>query len=289
MTGTYLTTRQLQYIVAVADTGSFSAAARACFVAQPSLSAQVAQAERTLGAKLFERGARRVRCTAAGEQAVQKAREALRAIEGVANVVKWRGVLRIGAIDTVAPYLFAPWLKDVRAQIDRPVIPVQGRTQALLAQLREGQIDAAVLALPVDRGLATCEIGDDSLLLLTPSAEGASSVTVKDLAGREMLLLEEGHCLREQATDVCRLGGSELNGVLHATSLETLIEMVAAGFGSTLVPAIAAEKVTARTDVTLRSFTKEGPVRKLVLAYEPGHTDAEVFAKLAELARQFVV
>jgi LysR family hydrogen peroxide-inducible transcriptional activator len=289
MTGTYLTTRQLQYIVAVADKGSFSAAARACFVAQPSLSAQVAQAERMLGTKLFERGARRVRCTAAGEQAVKKAREALRAVEGVANAVKWRGVLRIGAIDTVAPYLFAPWLRDVRAQIDRPVIPVQGRTQALLAQLREGQIDAAVLALPVDSGLVTCEIGDDPLMLLTPGAETTSSVTMKDLAGREMLLLEEGHCLREQATDVCRLGGSELSGVLHATSLETLIEMVAAGFGSTLVPKIAAEKVTARADVTLRTFAKGGPVRKLVLAHEPGHADVDVFAKLAELARQFVV
>lgn len=289
MTGTYLTTRQLQYIVAVADTGSFSAAARACFVAQPSLSAQVAQAERTLGTKLFERGARRVRCTTAGEQAVKKAREALRAVEEVAHVVKWRGVLRIGAIETVAPYLFAPWLSVVREHTDRPVIPVQGRTQALLTQLRDGQIDAAVVALPAERGLVVHEVGDDPLMLLTPGGGPRRDVTMDELVGREMLLLEEGHCLRDQATDVCRRAGSGMNGVLHATSLETLIEMVAAGFGSTLVPKIAAERVQARKDVTAHSFVNEVPVRTLALVHEPGHADTEMFAKLAELARPFVL
>jgi LysR family hydrogen peroxide-inducible transcriptional activator len=283
-----LTTRQLQYIVAVADAGSFSAAARACFVAQPSLSAQVAQAEKLLGARLFERGARKVRCTAAGEQAVERARAALRAIDDVAQAVKWQGMLRIGAIDTVAPYLFAPWLQAVREEVDRPVLPVQAKTNELLAMLRSGQIDAAVLALPAERGLSCIEIGDDPLMLLVPGKEPTKSTTVAALAEREMMLLEEGHCLRDQAVDICRLSGSSINSVLHATSLETLIEMVASGFGSTLVPRLAQARVLKRDDVTLIPFQQHGPCRTLGLVHEPHSMHAEVLAHVARIASRFV-
>ena len=283
-----LTTRQLQYIVAVADAGSFSAAARACFVAQPSLSAQVALAEKTLGAQLFERGARRVRCTAVGEQAVERARVALRAIDDVSQAVKWQGMLRIGAIDTVAPYLFAPWLRAVREEIGRSVLPVQGKTGALLEMLRAGQIDAAVLALPIERGFSCITIGDDPLLLLAPGKDKTKKTSVAALADREMMLLEEGHCLRDQAIDVCRLSGSSFNSALHATSLETLIEMVASGFGSTLVPRLAQSRITKRDDVTLVPFDSDGPYRTLALVHEPHSKHADALGEIAAVAARFV-
>src|SRR5580704_13128418 len=241
--------RQLQYIVAVADHGSFRRAAEACHVAQPSLSAQVAVAERALGLQLFERTGRRVRVPAAAARLLAQARRILVAASDLHELARqsadpFRGTLRLGVIPTICPYLL-PEIAPALAR-DFPDLSItwsEDRTGRLVGQARDGAIDGAVLALEADLGgLTHAKLGWDPFFLAAspdhPLARGKRRVAPKVLDGEQVLLLDDGHCFRQQALHLCA-GAGATEAALRATSPSTLVQMASASGGVTLLPSIA--------------------------------------------------
>lgn len=289
------TLRQLQYFVAVAETGSFSKAAARCFVAQPSLSAQLAALEAALGVALFERGRGRVAPTKAGRVLLPRAQSILVAADDLGAAARdfvdpLAGALRIGVIPTLSPYLL-PALAPALAR-DFPRLSVQwseDRTPALVEALDAGRIDAALLALEADLGrVEHAVIGEDRFVLATRRGDplGAPRKPLRrdDLKGAPLLLLEEGHCLRDQALSFCaRARPAEL--AWRATSLATLVQMVAAGQGVTLLPALAAPIEAARAGLQLREFAAPAPHRTIALVWRRHSPLAGALEKLAATLR----
>jgi LysR family transcriptional regulator, hydrogen peroxide-inducible genes activator len=287
--------RQLQYIVAVADLGSFRRAADACHVAQPSLSAQVAVAERALGVQLFERTGRRVRVPPAAAPLVAQARRILVAAGDLQELARHRadpfhGTLRIGVIPTICPYL----LPDIARPLarDYPHLTIEWseeRTARLVDQVKEGAIDAAVLALEADlRGLAHEPLGRDPFFLAAapghPLARGKQRVTPDVLDGAQVFLLDDGHCFRDQALQLCaRAGARETR--FRATSLATLVQMVTASGGVTLLPSIALAVENRRGQLTVRPFAKPGPGRTIALAWRRGSALRKSLSRVAGTIR----
>jgi LysR family transcriptional regulator, hydrogen peroxide-inducible genes activator len=286
-----VTLRQLQYLVAVADHRSFRRAAAACRVSQPSLSAQVAQAERALGLKLFDRDRRRVLPTPAGETLLARARSLLLAaddlmVAGAALGDPLAGTLRIGVIPTIAPYLLprvAPALR--RAHRKLLVLWHEGRTLELTVALREGRLDAALLALEAPLGdFERAPIGEDPFLLCAPRGHpllrGRGPLPVSALAGTEVLVLDEGHCLREQALEVCSTSRAH-ETEFRATSLTTLVQLVAAGAGVTLLPELAVRVEARDAALATRRFADPAPGRTLGLVFRRNTALAEALRTLA--------
>lgn len=272
--------RQLQYVVAVAELGGFRRAADACGVAQPSMSAQIARVERSLGVQLFERGPRGVRVTTAGAPVIDRARAVLLAARDFADTARQHSdprhaTLRIGVIPTVCPYL----LPDVtpalhRALPDLQIVWSEDKTRALLHEVAEGGLDAAIVAL--DTGTAGLEhqsIGDDAFVLAAapghPLVRDRGPISPARLAGATVLLLEDGHCFRDQALALCGTAGAE-EADLRATGLSTLVQMVGAGAGVTLLPAMAVPVENRRGQLAIRPFKKPAPKRRLVLGWRKG-------------------
>jgi LysR family transcriptional regulator, hydrogen peroxide-inducible genes activator len=272
--------RQLQYIVAVADLGSFRRAADVCHVSQPSLSAQVAVAERALGVQLFERTGRRVRTPAAAAPLVAQARRILTAAGDLRELARqkadpFRGTLRLGIIPTICPYV----LPDITPALSRDypqlsILWTEDRTARLTRQMKDGGIDAAVVALEADlRGLAHAPLGWDPFFLAAapehPLSRGKKRLTLDVLEGARVLLLDEGHCFGDQALQLCRRAGASKTG-FRATSLATLVQMVSASGGVTLLPSIALPVENRRGQLTMRPFAQPGPGRTLALAWRRG-------------------
>ena len=232
-------TRQLECLVAVADHGSFRKAARSLGISQPALSAQVQGAEQLLGVQVFERDRRAVLVTPAGEEVVSRARIALDAIDAVHEAARRRGEplvgpLRLGVIPTVAPYWLPALLPAVRKRFPRlELILREDQTARLLAQLAGGQIDAALVALPVPGDVTCARIAREDFLLAAPRGADVlkkrGRLSEKDLEDETVLLLEDGHCLRDQALAVCERGGAVESMEVRGTSLPTLVQMVAGG------------------------------------------------------------
>jgi LysR family hydrogen peroxide-inducible transcriptional activator len=263
-----VTLRQLHYLAAVASEGSFSAAARKCHVSQPALVEQVNKLEARLGTLLL-RDRRRSMLTPLGEQVVRRSHHILHAVHDIEQLARTGPVLRIGMIETVAPYLMAAAMAGTA---DR-VVPVQAKTPELVEQLRAGRVDAAVLAqgtVPAD--LDAESLGEDELLIAMLRDDthlaGTEEISVEDLHDHEMLLLSDGHCLRDQVSDLCASTRSVL-GPLEAASLEMLTEMVARGLGVTVVPAIAAGAV-GRNDLVRIARMEGSPKRALMLVTRRG-------------------
>jgi LysR family hydrogen peroxide-inducible transcriptional activator len=287
--------RQLQYVVAVADLGGFRRAAEACHVAQPSLSAQVALAERALGVRLFERNRRAVRVSAAGARIVEQARRVLVSAADLREVARqvadpFRGTLRIGMIPTVCPYLLpevAPRL--VRAFPDLTLIWSEERTRRLVRQVNEGAIDAAVLALEAEIGdLDYAVLGRDPFVLAArsghPLVAATTPASLDVLKGVGVLLLDEGHCLRDQVLGLCTRAGANEAG-LGGTSLATLVQMVRASEGVTLLPTVALPVENRRGQLRLRRFAGAGPGRTLALAWRRGAALAGPLDQVAAVMR----
>ncbi len=283
--------RQLECIVAIADHGSFRSGATALGLSQPALSAHVAQLEGDLGVQLFERDRRRVLVTTAGAAVVTQARAALAAADGVVDVARGAaeplaGALRIGVIPTVAPYLLPRVLPPVRARFPRlrPALR-EDQTARVLRQLDEGTLDCAIVALPVPGDLTAAPLYREDFLLAVPRASplaGRARAKQPDLDGQTVLLLEDGHCLREQALPVCS-GAVEDTG-LQATSLGTLVQMVASGLGVTLLPEMAAAVLAPRPSsgvVTLR-FAAPAPGRTIGLVWRTSSARLPELRLLAE-------
>jgi LysR family hydrogen peroxide-inducible transcriptional activator len=289
--------RQLQYAVAVADTLSFRKAAERCRVSQPALSAQLAQLEEVLGVRLFERDPRRVLPTAAGKDLVERSRAALVAAdEVVASAQRARdplsGRLRVGVIPTISPYLLPAVAPALRAAFPRlTTVWVEDKTEVLVAALDSGGLDAALLALEAEIGDVEHErVASDPFVLATRPDDplGASTspaATPADLADADVLLLDDGHCFRDQALAFCaRANARELE--FRATSLSTLVQMVAAGSGVTLLPTLAVPTELARAGLAVRPFADPPPSRTIALVWRRRSPIAGALRTLARAVRE---
>ena len=290
--------RDLQYLVAVADHRHFGRAATACAVSQPTLSTQLKKLEVELGVQLVERGSRAVILTPVGDQVVARARAVLAEGEAIRRIARQAqdpraGRLALGAFPTIAPYLFPHVLGELRRQLpDVELLLVEDKTAALLAHLREGSLDAVVVALPVDEeGLHAEPLFREALLLAAPATHplgrDTSPVGLEDLAGESVLLLSRGHCLREQALAVCRAAGAVERPGFRATSLDTLRHMVEAGLGLTILPRLSLpEARELPPEVVVREFREPTPYRDLALVWRVGSVRDALLPEVAQLLRR---
>ena len=286
------TVRQLEYFVALAERLNFRRAAESCFVSQPSLSAQIAQMEALLGVKLFERDRHGARLTPAGEALLPEAREILAGCDRLGQLARSLGAplagpLRLGVIPTIAPYLLPRVLPAVHEAHPRlEVFLREDLTDRLVDQLEEGALDLLLLAVDLDLGsLATLPLFSDPFVLAVREGDelaSAAEARIADLEGRDVLLLDEGHCLREQTLPLCEAAGSELGG-FRASSLGTITQMVASGLGITLLPELAIEREAAAVpQLRTIAFGADGPARSVGLAWRPNSPRAEEYRALGE-------
>jgi LysR family hydrogen peroxide-inducible transcriptional activator len=281
--------RQLQYAIAVAEALSFRQAAERCHVSQPSLSAQLAQIEDALGVRFFERNRRRVLVTAAGRELIERARRVLLEADQLLEAARrasdpLSGTLRIGVIPTISPYLLPAITPALREQVPRlALLWVEDKTDALVQSLDAGSLDCALLALEAEIGSVEREvIARDEFVLAAPPhdaiAAKRSPARPDELRGASVLLLDDGHCLREQALAFCSdAKARELE--FRATSLSTLAQMVAGGAGITLLPQLAVPAETRRAELCLRPFARPAPHRTIALVWRK-HSPREVALRL---------
>jgi LysR family hydrogen peroxide-inducible transcriptional activator len=275
--------KDLKYLVALADTGHFGKAAERTFVSQPTLSAQLKKLEEFLGVKLVERQPKNVQLTEVGKQVVIRARHMLEQGDEIIalarnNTDPFSGRIRMALIPTVGPYLLPRVTQKIRKTLPNlGLMLYEYQTEPLLQRLRDGDIDLGIVALPTDRdGLESRVLYEEAFLLAVPQqhplAEKAA-VKLQDLKGHALLLLEDGHCLREQALEVCsRVGVHEVED-FRATSLETLRQMVVAGLGITLMPELAVDSpFGAQRGMTTRAFAKPAPSRTIGAVWRKSST-----------------
>jgi len=266
--------KDLRYLVAVADTRHFGRAAERCFVSQPTLSAQLKKLEQYLGIQLIERQPNNVSLTDAGAQIVSRARRILEASEEVVTLARAHrdplaGRLRLALLPTIGPYLLPRVSQAIRRALPRLELHLyEYQTVPMLEKLKSGDLDLGILALPVDlEGLEARELFAERFALAVPERHRLAKrerVHAPDLEDETLLLLEEGHCLRDQALEVCSRVGTAESQDFRATSLETLRQMVATGAGVTLLPELATQGAygDARGVVVL-PFAKPAPVRRV--------------------------
>ncbi|MDJ1018089.1 MAG: LysR substrate-binding domain-containing protein [Paracoccaceae bacterium] len=264
-----LTLKQLRYFDALARHGHFGRAAVAASVSQPALSVQIREMERALGAELVERGPRQARLTPLGEQVRDRGREILRAVDELGELARASrdqpsGRLRLGVIPTIAPYLLP---RLIGALTDAfPGLDIRVRetlTERLISELQEGRIDTAIVALPVSEpSLTETRLFDEALLLVRPAKDAAEPVPSRAALGEmRLLLLEEGHCFRDQALSFCESRPGAAREGLDGTSLATLVQMVGAGMGVTLLPEMAAGVETRSAAVSVARLGRPEPRR----------------------------
>lgn len=291
-----LTLRQLQYAVTVAELRSFRRAAERCHVSQPALSAQIAELERALGVRLFERDRRRVLPTGASSELLDRARVLLLQADDLADTARRRegplvGTLRLGVLPTIAPYLLPDAVPLLRGRFERLTLHwFEDRTAALMAALGAGELDAAVVALEsAIGGLVHEVIGRDEFVLAAPRghplARLRQPVTPAELDGQPLLLLTDGHCFRDQALAFCSRAGAVEPG-FRATSLATLAQMAAGGAGVTLLPRLAVPIENRRGALVVRRFAPPVPSRTLALVARPGSTIVPALEPLARTLRE---
>jgi LysR family hydrogen peroxide-inducible transcriptional activator len=290
--------RQIEYLVALAGIRHFGRAAKACSVTQPALSLQIRELEELLGVKLFERGHRQVLVTPAGERVIERAREALRRIDDLLDEARaarqpFTGRLSLGVIPTVAPYLLPHALPAVRAA--HPGLELllrEDQTQRILARLRGGDLELLLLALPIEGDdLESLPLYEEPFVLAVPAshplAKRNEPVSEDELAGEPVVLLEEGHCLRTQALALCDAVGARETGRVQATSLGTLVQMVANGLGITLLPATSiGVEARAGSGLALRAFAAPVPGRTIGLVWRRGSARGAEFRALGEIFRR---
>ncbi len=287
------TVQQLRYAVAVADEGHFGRAA-ACFVSQPALSTQVRELESRLGLQLFERTTRGVLVTDAGAEVVERARRILQDVDDLCEAAAGAGgdlggSLRLGVIPTIAPYVLPDAIPRIEAA--HPGVELylrEDRTEALLTQLRAGELDLLLLALPLHRpGIDELALYDEPFLLAVPEHHHlatAPACSVADLAGERLVLLEEGHCLRDQALAVCELAGRDGLVEVQGTSLPTVVQMVGSGLGVTLLPAGAVDRdVLPGQRVVLRELGPTPPTRTVGLAWRASSARGAAYRRLGDV------
>ena len=290
--------RQLQYLVHLADHGSFSRAAQAAHVTQPTLSAGIAELEKVLGAPVVDRARSGVILTAAGEEAVRRARAILDQAEDLVQAAQGAGQplsgrFRLGVIPTIAPFLLPKALPVLRKRYPKLRLFLrEDLTNRLIAALKAGALDAALIALPYDMtGLKWAHVEDDELLAAAPAGHRIlkdSRVNPESLSPKDLILLEDGHCLRDHALAACGLEPPRASDeeTFAATSLPTLVQMVGSGLGVSFLPAMAVEAgLTDHVNVATRPLQADHPSREIVVAWRAGSSRAAEGRLLAEVLR----
>ena len=288
--------RALQYFVKLAELKHFSKAADACFVSQPTLSTQIKKLEEELGVQLVERSPKMIMLTPVGEEISARARLILNDIEQIRSVARRssnpaEGTLRLGLFPTLAPYFLPHVVPTIRSRY--PSLSLQlaeEKTDDIMRMLQSGELDAALLALPINsEGLVVEVLFEEPFVLALPGGHplaGAGEVTLDDLKGAELLLLEEGHCLRDHALEVCALAHARERVDFHATSMETLRQMVAADVGITLMPLLSVKPPIAATDnVVLRPFAPPAPTRTVALVWRGSSALSAFLREFAQTLR----
>jgi LysR family transcriptional regulator, hydrogen peroxide-inducible genes activator len=287
-----ITLRQLRYLVALGREGHFARAAASCYISQPALSMQIKELEAILGAPLVERSRGRIALTAIGHETVRRAQAILMDVDDLVAAARHAagalaGRLRLGVIPTVAPYLLPRALPLIRQRFPAVQIELrEGQTETILRELAEGALDVLLLSLPIsDPELATQALFDDRFFLVAPAGDPLAARRRADLDSiphQRLLLLEEGHCLRDQALSVCRLAGDATLPPLGATSLATIVQMVAAGYGITLVPEMAVPVEIRDGSLTIIPFSAPEPRRTIGLAWRRANPRRMDFSALAD-------
>lgn len=288
--------RDLKYLVALAEHRHFGKAAAACFVSQPTLSTQIRKLEDELGVSLVERAPRKVMLTPAGHDAAARARVIVAEVEQMKEAARRSrdpeaGAVRLGIFPTLGPYLLPHVIPRIRERFPQlELLLVEEKSDVLLARLREGKLDAALLALPVLDDQLHTEFLFEEPFLLAVSAQhplaGRKRLGVQELSAQRLLLLEDGHCLRDQALEVCRLFGANEKSEFRATSLETLRQMVAADVGITLLPTLSVKPPVPRSDnIRLLDLVGDNPPsRRIAMAWR---RSSAMSGFLLQLADQF--
>ncbi len=283
--------RDLQYLVAVHDLNNFSKAAERCYVSQPTLSGQLKKLEDELGSELIERSTRQVLFTQLGEEVVRYAREALQTVEQIRSVAKqsddpMAGDFHLGLIPTVGPFLLPIIMPELsRLYPSTNLFLYELRTEDLLEKLHKGEIDAAILAkLDWDQSFHQIDLYDEPMQLAVsrddPLLQDNQPVALDVLDNREVLMLEDGHCLRDQALDVCFSAGAKEDQRFKATSMDTLLHMVATGTGMTLIPELATRNRV--QGIRFVNFSDPVPQREVVMLTRKSSARKEALKNMAD-------
>ncbi|MCF6204367.1 MAG: LysR substrate-binding domain-containing protein [Methylococcaceae bacterium] len=285
--------KDFNYLIAVADLRSFVKAAEQCCISQPTLSTQIKKMEDSLGIKIFERSNKKVFPTEVGEQiidTVRRVQSEVKQINEIASMSKdpLSGNFRLGAFPTLSTYIFPDLIPIIKKNLSEiRLILIEEKTEQLIQQLKKGQIDAAFLALPIQEDTLVSEhlFDDDFQLAVASDNPLAKNKTIKqsDLSGHQILLLDEGHCLRGQALQVCQLNGLEELQDVRATGLETLRQMVKAGTGITFIPEIAINQ--SESGISYIPFSKPAPRRSIALVWRKTSVRNELISFLIKLIK----
>lgn len=289
--------RDLRYLVALADHLHFGRAAAATFVSQPTLSTQIRKLEDELGVSLIERAPRHVMLTPVGHDIAERSRRILSDVDQLKETARRSrdpeaGTVRLGIFPTLGPYLLPHVIPQLRKRFPNlELLLVEEKTETILRLLREGRLDAGILALPQhDERLHIEPLFEEPFVLAVPSGHTLASrkhITLADLNRESLLLLDEGHCLRDQALDVCHLAGAEEKSGFRATSLETLRQMVAANVGVTLLPVLAVKPPVSRSEnIALIQFKGVPPHRQLAMMWRKSSAQGGFLKQLAEVFRK---
>jgi LysR family hydrogen peroxide-inducible transcriptional activator len=286
--------RDLKYLVALADHKHFGRAADASFASQPTLSTQIKKLEEELDVQLFERQPRSVLPTRAGADIVARARLILREVEAIRAIAKnardpEAGSLTLGVFPTLGPYFLPHAVPVLRQRFPRlELLLLEEKTEELIARLDRGELDCALLALPIDDDrFSTLFMFSEPFVLAVPSEradEFKAPVALGDLRDRQVLLLEEGHCMRDQALSLCELSGAAEKSGFRATSLETLRQMVAANVGVTLLPTLAVmPPVAPNSHLVLKPFADPAPARRIGLVWRKSDAREHLMHTIADM------
>jgi LysR family hydrogen peroxide-inducible transcriptional activator len=286
-----VTLRQLRYFDALARHGHFGRAAEACSISQPALSMQIKEMEETLGGVLLERRARQIALTKFGEELLHRVRDILRSVDELGDFARasrdrLAGRLRVGMIPTIAPYLLPKVIENL-ARL-HPELDIHVRetvTPKLIKEVAEGRLDTAIVALPVSEpSLAEVALFQENFLLVRSGEhEGAPEPSRETLREMKLLLLEEGHCFRDQALSFCNLQSSPPREMLDASSLSTLVQMVGAGIGVTLIPEMAVEVETRSASVSVVRFKNPQPSRTIGMVWRKTNPLARQLEQISEV------
>lgn len=289
-----LTLKHLRYFDALARHAHFGRAADSCGISQPALSVQIKELEAMLGSPLVERSARHIRLTSLGETFLERARQILVQVGELNDLVRsatgpLAGQLRLGIIPTVAPYLLPQVMTALgRRMPGLDLYPRESVTKSLIADLLDSQLDAAIVALPISEpALQEFALFDEDFLLVRPLSEADKPVpSAERLQEMRLLLLEEGHCFRDQALSFCDVSTAKPRYLMEGSSLSTLVQMVGAGMGLTLIPEMALPLETRVAQVSVARFPPPGPARRIGMVWRKTNPLAEKLMEVAAIVRQ---
>lgn len=283
--------KQLQYLVALADEKSFSLAADYCYVTQPTLSAGISALENLLDEQLVDRTHKNVTLTPLGQETVERSRKVIEEANAIVERIKYAknpmaGPVRIGMIPTIAPYLIPLMIPSFQKKYPKMEIQIKEELSARIVEdLDRGSLDLAIMAFPYDTGrLETIKLFDEAFVLATPKNywKTKESIDLEHLQGHNLLLLEEGHCLREHALAACKIQPPENKKTFSATSLATILQMVHQGYGVTLLPEMAIKNNFIPEDIDIIEFNNPKPIREVGLACRANNPRIKTFTKIAD-------